>query len=164
VDTPGRPTTVQTISYGTKTVRSLNDLGLTDAQTGDVIVYNADSQTFNVKPIGVATPVVGSLVPTVDEGYNLGSPTHRFRSLYIGPNTLDIGGTVIKTDTNTGSLAISAAPTAEYPNPIAILVTPQGGFSPVQTVDGQIPVGQLDRLVANSVTYQAFQGADMGYF
>lgn len=164
VDSPGRPTTVQTISYSTKTVKSLNDLGIEGANTGDVIVYNAELQTFNVKPIGISTPVVGSLVPMVDEGYNLGSPTNRFRSLYIGPNTLDIGGTVIKSDPNTGSLAISAAPTERYPNPIAILVTPQGGFQPVQTIDGQIPVGQVDATVANAVTYLAFQGADSGYF
>jgi hypothetical protein len=164
VDTPGRPTTVQTISYGTKTVRSLNDLGLDGANTGDVIVYNAQSQTFNVKPVGVATPVVGNLSPTADLQYDLGTPDHRWRSLYIGANTIDIAGTVIKTDANTGSLAISAAPTNEYPNPIAILVTPKGGFSPVQTVGGEIPVGALDATVAGSVTYRAFEGADMGYF
>jgi len=164
IGTPARPETVQTIAYGTKTLRSLNDLGLTGANTGDVIVYNAQSETFNVGPIGISTPVRGSLIPTTDLQYNLGSPTNRFRSLYIGPNTLDIGGTVIKTDPNTGSLAIAAAPTTLYPNPIAILITPQGGFSPVQTVGGQIPVGQLDETVAKSIAYLAFQGADSGFF
>jgi hypothetical protein len=124
----------------------------------------SQTETFNVRPIGIATPVVGSLIPTTDLQYNLGSPTNRFRSLYIGPNTLDIGGTVIKTDPNTGSLAISAAPTDRYPNPVAILVTPQGGFSPVQTIGGEIPVGALDATVARSVTYLAFQGADSGFF
>jgi hypothetical protein len=164
VDTPGRPATVQTISYGTKTVRSLNDLGLTGANTGDVIVYNSQTETFNVRPVGTATPVTGNLLPSSDLNYDLGSPSNRWRSLYVGSNTIDIGGTVLKTDANTGSLAISAAPTDAYPNPIAILVTAKGGFSPVQTVGGEIPVGALDATVAGSVTYLAFQGADSGFF
>ena len=164
VDTPGRTTTVQTISYNTKTLRSLNDLGVTGANTGDVIVYNSQTQTFNVKPIGTQTPVTGNLLPSADLQYDLGSPTNRFRSLYVGSNTIDIGGTVLKTDANTGSLAISAAPTDAYPNPIAIIVTAKGGFTPVQTVGGEIPVGALDATVAGSVTYMAFEGADSGFF
>jgi hypothetical protein len=164
VDSPARSTTVQTISYGTKTVKSLNDLGIQGANTGDVIVYNSELRTFNVKPIGASTPVVGNLVPKIDSVYDLGSANNRFKSLYLTGNTIDMAGTVIKADENTGALAISANPTEKYPNPIAIVVTPQGGFTPVQTVGGQIPVGGLDAAVANAVTYLAFQGADSGFF
>jgi|APGre2960657423_1045063.scaffolds.fasta_scaffold00207_9 hypothetical protein len=164
IGTSARPETVQTISYGTKTLRSLNDLGITGANTGDVIVYNAQTETFNVRPLGTSTPVTGNLLPSQHLEYDLGSPTQRFRSLYIGSNTIDLGGTILKTDANTGSLAIAAAPTDRYPNPVAILITPQGGFSPVQTVGGEIPVGALDATVSRSITYLAFTGADSGFF
>jgi len=82
----------------------------------------------------------------------------------LSGNTIDMDGTIIKADAETGSIAFAAKPTADYPNPIAMVVTPQGGFSPVQTVAGEIPVGQLQALVANAVTYMAFTGADAGFF
>ena len=42
----GQRTKVQTLSYGTKTLRSLTDMSLTGANTGDVIVYNAETNTI----------------------------------------------------------------------------------------------------------------------
>jgi hypothetical protein len=84
--------------------------------------------------------------------------------LYLSGNTIEMDGTVIKADAETGSVAFAAAPTEAYPNPIAMVVTPQGGFVPVETVGGQIPIGGLAAAVANSVTYLAFTGADAGFF
>lgn len=164
VNTTNRPTTIQTISYGTKTVRGLNDLALNGANTGDVVVYNAEKQTFNVLPIGASTPVFGDLLPKQDNIYNLGSPENRFKSLYVGHDTIDVGGVKIKADSNTGSLAITSSPTPEYPNPIALVLTPKGGLTPVQTVDGEISFNDINQIVANSVIYRAFEGADSGYF
>jgi hypothetical protein len=164
VKVEGQKTRVQTLSYGTKTLRSSTDLNVGTANTGEVIVYNAQTKTFDVKPLGAATPVSGHLLPTASRTYDLGSRTQKFRSLYLSGNTIDLDGTVIKSDAETGSVAFSAAPTAAYPNPIAMVVTPQGGFVPVNTVNGEIPVGGLAAAVANSVTYLAFTGADAGFF
>lgn len=161
----GQRSRVQSINYGSKTLRSSSDLNVTGANTGDVIVYNSQTNGFDVKPIGAATPVTGALIPTQSRAFDLGSRTNKFRSLYLSGNTIDLDGTQIKSDAVTGSLSIVTTPTEEYPNPVAIVVTPQGGFAPVQTVGGEIPsTTNLQSIVANSVTYLAFRGADAGFF
>jgi hypothetical protein len=160
----GQKTKVQTLSYGTKTLRSLTDLSLEGANTGDVIVYNSLTKKFSVKGLGTDTPVHGSLIPTESRTYDLGSRTKKFRSLYLSGNTIDLDGTVIKADGESGALSFAAAPTANNPNPIAIVVSPVGGFVPVQTTGGEIDPAAVQAAVANSVTYLAFQGADAGFF
>jgi hypothetical protein len=39
---------VQSIAYGTRTIRSATDLVIGDAQTGDVITYNAANNSFYI--------------------------------------------------------------------------------------------------------------------
>jgi hypothetical protein len=160
----GQKTKVQTLSYGTKTLRSLTDLTLTGANTGDVIVYNADTKTFSAKGLGTDTPIHGNLIPTQSRTFDLGSRTRKFRSLYLSGNTIDLDGTQIKAEGTSGAITFAAAPTVANPNPIAIVVSPVGGFSPVQTVGGVISPEAIQAAVANSVTYLAFQGADSGFF
>lgn len=160
----GQKTKVQTLSYGTKTLRSLTDMSLTGANTGDVIVYNANTKTFSAKGLGTDTPVHGSLIPTESRMYDLGSRTKKFRSLYLSGNTIDLDGTQIKAEGTTGAISFAAAPTAANPNPVAIVVSPVGGFSPVPTVGGVIDPAAIQAAVANSVTYLAFRGADSGFF
>jgi len=160
----GQKTKVQTLAYGTKTLRSLTDLSLVGANTGDVIVYNSLTKTFSAKGLGTDTPVHGSLLPTQSRTFDLGSRTNKFRSLFLSGNTIDLDGTVIKAEATTGAISFAAAPTAANPNPIALVVSPVGGLSPVQTIGGVIPEDAIQRAVANSVTYLAFQGVDMGFF
>lgn len=160
----GNKTKVQTLSYGTKTLRSLTDLTLTGANTGDVIVYNSETKTFSAKPLGTDTPVRGHLIPTESRTYDLGSRTRKFRSLYLSGNTIDLDGTQIKSEGTTGAISFAAAPTEANPNPIALVVSPVGGLTPVQTVAGVVSEAQIQAAVANSVTYLAFQGSDSGFF
>lgn len=161
----GQKSRVQSISYTTpRTIASAPDVNLSNAQTGDTLVYDANTKIFNARPLGDDTPVRGSLVPDQNRAYSLGSRTKRFASLYLTGNTIDMDGTVIKSDDNTGAIAFSAAPTANNPNPIAIVVSPVGGFVPVATVGGEISNTAIAQAVANSVTYVAFQGADAGFF
>ena len=42
---------VQSIAYGTRTLRSATDLTIGNANTGDAIVYNSSSKNFEVVPI-----------------------------------------------------------------------------------------------------------------
>jgi hypothetical protein len=49
-----------------------------------------------------------NIVPSADGVYDLGSPTYRWKTLYLANNTLDIGGATISSD-GTGSIQISAA-------------------------------------------------------
>lgn len=165
VKVEGQKSRVQSINYGNKTLRSSSDLNLSGANTGDVIVYDSQINGFSAKPIGSATPVTGALIPTQSRAFDLGSRTNKFRSLYLSGNTIDLDGTVIKADANTGAISFAAAPTNEFPNPIAIIVTPQGGFTTAPTIGGEIPPSvNVQNLVANSVTYLAFRGADAGFF
>jgi hypothetical protein len=160
----GQKSRVQTLSYGTKTLRSLTDVSLTGANTGDVIVYNSETKTFSAKGLGADTPIHGNLIPTQSRTFDLGSRTRKFRSLYLSGNTIDLDGTQIKAEATTGAISFAAAPTVTNPNPIAIVVSPVGGFSPVQTVGGVISEEAIQNAVANSVTYLAFRGADSGFF
>jgi hypothetical protein len=160
----GQKTRVQTLSYGTKTLRSLTDVTMTGANTGDVIVYNADTKTYSAKGLGADTPIHGNLIPTQSRSFDLGSRTRKFRSLYLSGNTIDLDGTQIKAEGTTGAISFAAAPTAANPNPIAIVVSPVGGFAPVPTVGGIIDPAAVQAAVANSVTYLAFRGADSGFF
>ena len=43
--------TVQSIAYGTRTLKSATDLTIGDANTGDAIIYNSSSKNFEVLPI-----------------------------------------------------------------------------------------------------------------
>lgn len=160
----GQKSRVQTLSYGTKTLRSLTDVSLTGANTGDVIIYNAETKTFSSKGIGADTPIHGHLLPTQSRSYDLGSRTRKFRSLYLSGNTIDLDGTQIKSEGTSGAITFAAAPTEANPNPIAIVMSPVGGFTPVQTVGGVIDPAAVQAAVANSITYQAFTGSDSGFF
>lgn len=161
----GSQNRVSTINYATKSIKDSPDVDMTGATTGDVLVYNANTQVFSARRIGSSTPVSGSLIPTSSRTADLGSPNRRFRSLYLSGNTIDLEGTQIKADAANGTISLSSPPTEQFPNPIAIVITPQGGFAPVQTEGGQLPPSlNLESLVANTPTYLAFRGADSGFF
>ena len=53
--------------------------------------------------------IAGSIIPTTDDTYDLGSPTKKWRDLYLGPGSLYINGTAaIQEDVN-GNLTLSSA-------------------------------------------------------
>lgn len=48
VQVGGKPTTVQSITYGTRTLKSATDLSLTGGQNGDAIVFDAANNNFKL--------------------------------------------------------------------------------------------------------------------
>lgn len=48
------------------------------------------------------TSVSSHILPDTNETYDLGSPTNRFRDLYLSGNTIDLGGTTITSDGSGG--------------------------------------------------------------
>ena len=42
---------VQSITYGSRTLKSATDLTIGDANTGDAIIYNSSTKTFEVVPV-----------------------------------------------------------------------------------------------------------------
>lgn len=55
-----KPATVQSINYGSKTIKGSTDLKLTGAETGDAILYDAANNNFYVAPAaGTITSIDG---------------------------------------------------------------------------------------------------------
>lgn len=68
-----------------------------------LITSTATGGTSNVN----LTSVSSNIIPDSDAVYNLGSPSNRFKTLYLANNTIDLGGTLISSD-GTGVITISA--------------------------------------------------------
>lgn len=64
--------------------------------------------------LGGNTTITGHLLPSANVLYDIGSPTQRWRSLYVGANTIDIGGATISADLGTGSLILTGPDGAEF--------------------------------------------------
>ena len=54
------------------------------------------------------------IIPDLDEVFNLGSPTRRFKDLFLSGNTITLGATTLKSDSEGGGLAIG--PTEANPD------------------------------------------------
>ena len=76
------------------------------ATTDDIIkISSALKQLRNPTNVTVTniTSVTGDLIPDSNEAYDLGSPSNKFRDLYISGNTMYLGSTQISVD-NDGNL------------------------------------------------------------
>lgn len=62
------------------------------ANTGGTITGNVTIE---------GTTFTGNIIPAIDQYYNIGSPTRRFKTLYVAANTIDIGGGTISANGNT---------------------------------------------------------------
>lgn len=54
VEVGNKPATVQSVNYGSKTIRGSADLTLAGAQNGDVIIYDSANNNFHVTSISAA--------------------------------------------------------------------------------------------------------------
>ena len=61
-----------------------------------------DSTQSNITSVGNLTSLnmSGSIVPTANITYDLGTPTHRFRDLYLANNSIYIGNSAINSQGN----------------------------------------------------------------
>jgi hypothetical protein len=160
----GQSSKVKSINYSPKTLKDSVDVSTAGGNTGDVLTYDAASQLFSLKPIGANTAFSGSMIPSQTDAYNIGSPTMRWKSLYLSGNTIVLGGAVLTVEPTSGALAITAAPTESNPNPIGVMITQTGGFLPVNTIDGvPVPIDYQTE-VTTTTEYRAFGGTDAGFF
>jgi hypothetical protein len=58
--------------------------------------------------------ITGNLLPSANVTYNLGSPTQRWKEVFLAGNTIDIGGATISADLETGSLVLKGPDGAEF--------------------------------------------------
>ena len=80
--------------------------------SSNITTANANIGNITVANLNVTNRVTSSLVPSVDVTYNLGSPTRRWKDLYLSGNTIDLGGSLISADGGIISVASLSATTA----------------------------------------------------
>ena len=100
--------------------------------------------------IGGNVNLSGSIIPSANITYDLGSPTNRFRTLYISGNTIDMGGAKITTDATSGGFALVPPPTTDNPNPVGTVFSPTGAISTINTTAGIIAAGAINTSINNN--------------
>lgn len=75
---------------------SFGSTPLTDSiiEVSTFVVGTAGSSGGNID----LTSVSGNIIPSANITYDLGSPTNRWRDLYLSGNTIDLGGTLLSAD------------------------------------------------------------------
>jgi hypothetical protein len=112
------------------------------------IVELAGSQELDLSAVGQ------HILPAVTTTYDLGSPTKRWRDIYLSSNSIDLAGATISSD-GTGAISI-AATGATLPegskagtNKIAVAVTGSGGAEQNAIVVPFFKDGDLNTANAN---------------
>lgn len=72
------------------------------ATAGDIDSSFVQSRqyTYNLTQGVGATTIAGNFIPAADSTYSLGSPTNKFKDLYLSGNTLYLGNLLLKADNN----------------------------------------------------------------
>ena len=69
-----------------------------------IAVFNEDTISLNKNTI-----ITGDIIPSSNIVYNLGTPENRWKDLYLSGDTISLGGTKLKSSSETGSFVISDA-------------------------------------------------------
>ena len=138
---------------GNVTGGNLNTAGLVSV-TGNVTSGNLNTagllSVTGTATIGGNVNLSGSIIPSANITYDLGSPTNRFRTLYISGNTIDMGGAKITTDATSGGFALVPPPTTDNPNPVGTVFSPTGAISTINTTAGIIAAGAINTSINNN--------------
>jgi hypothetical protein len=108
-------------SAGTANVLTVRSTGTVTAGTASVTgnVIGGNLVTTGQANVGTLTvnggsTFTGNLLPSANVTYNLGSPTQRWKEIFLAANTIDIGGALISADLATGSLILTGPDGAEF--------------------------------------------------
>ena len=142
-----------------------------------VYTFGGKVWTFNGKGWYTATPSAANLltvstaiIPTANVAYDIGAPGARFRDLYLSANTIDLGGTAIKTTANGVSFANAANTQIAVPLTVssvqlatgANIITIQATATGLQAIGSSgtaVPVGGASVTVSNSAPVGASLGS-----
>jgi hypothetical protein len=83
------------------------DASAASTDVGDDILIESGVDGGRDIDLSVLQSLTSDIIPQQGGKFNLGSPTHRFENLYLGSQTLDIGGAQISSD-GSGLITISA--------------------------------------------------------
>ena len=93
--------------------------------------------------------ITGHILPSANVTYDIGSPTLRFRTLYVSGTTIDMGGAQITTDSASGGFAFVPKPTTANPNPLGTVFSPTGGITTINTTGGIVAAGAINTSIEN---------------
>ena len=100
------------IELGYATNSYVNTRLLTKANVADLTTSNvtegSNQYYTNTRVQAYLGNISGNLIPSVNEIYNLGSSTRRFKDLYLSGNTISLGETLLSADPATGGFTISS--------------------------------------------------------
>lgn len=111
--------------------------------------FNKTTNTLSVSNLSVT----GNIIPTSNVTYDLGTPTNRFRDLYLSGTTIDLGGATMTTDATTGTIALVAAPSVTNPNPTALVITSSGATIAANTTGGNVDFTAVANTLANTTGF-----------
>ena len=98
----------------------------------------------------------GHILPSVNLTYDLGSPTSRFRSLYIAGNTINIGGATITTTAN--GISLTSPTGAVFSVSGSSAADTVGSFGSL-AITGNITSGNISTTAITGTIYTASQPA-----
>jgi hypothetical protein len=116
VSSTGTVTTGTSSVSGNITVGNLLTGGLISA-TGNITGGNlitTGQANVGTLTVNSESTFTGNLLPSANVTYNLGSPTQRWKEIFLAANTIDIGGALISADLATGSLILTGPDGAEF--------------------------------------------------
>jgi hypothetical protein len=94
--------------------------------------------------------VTGNIIPSASVTYNLGTPTNRWKDLYLSGTTINLGNARIESDETSGGILLIPTPTANVPNPTALFISSNGSLTTVQTTGGIVTAANLEQAGANT--------------
>ena len=99
--------TNKTISLGSNTITGT--LAEFNTAVTDANLAPSESPTFTGTVVLPAVSATGHIIPSVDNTYDLGSPTKMFKDIYVGPGSLYVNGSKVLSDVS-GAIVVSADP------------------------------------------------------
>jgi len=99
---------------GTVTFSTGNNIVITGNASSDTITFAVRDNPSFTGGVTFSGNITGNLLPSANITYNLGSPTQRWKEIFLAANTIDIGGALISADLATGSLILTGPDGAEF--------------------------------------------------
>jgi hypothetical protein len=99
---------------GTVTFSTGNNIVITGNAASDTITFAVKDNPSFTGGVTFSGNITGNLLPSANITYNLGSPTQRWKEIFLAANTIDIGGALISADLATGSLILTGPDGAEF--------------------------------------------------
>jgi hypothetical protein len=103
---------------------------------------NSGTRVYGNLTVDANLTITGSILPSANVTYDLGSPTQRWRSAYFSGNTIYLGGAVLSSDGND------------------IIISTTGGFGvPVGTTAQRTATLGALRFNTDTSSFEAYDGA-----